>query len=403
MRVIDIWPKWNSVKLPPIYKRHGRECYLDPIRKKLIYITPEEEVRQRVISYLSEVLHVPLRVITCETHLSKYGCKTNKRADLIIHAFNSEDKLFYPIAVIECKSPDVYISDKEVHQVVEYADYLESDYVVIVNGVDIICWHYDKNTDEYVPISDLPDYIELLHGVYDVLPEIGPLPPRTPYDELQNVLEDYYDFNTIGESTDIEKAIPMVNLCECYLDTTHKMTAKKYNNFSLIEDYGIRRVTYGNASGGTFSGDYRSFLIEYNGSTEMVSAALSTYVTYAKPDIVKTCLNVAIDNEKVSHHALQYVIDENMVVGKDEYKFYHHGRIAIGRIGSGKVNELKEFVRSNCPELIDSNQFYLGSLPKNQLWYLDSPVVANFFANLIAYSLIRDAYREYVKNRANKI
>ena len=40
-----------SGKLHPIYKRNGRECYLDPIRKKLIYITPEETARQRVIQY----------------------------------------------------------------------------------------------------------------------------------------------------------------------------------------------------------------------------------------------------------------------------------------------------------------------------------------------------------------
>lgn len=32
--------------LPPTYSRQGKECYLDPIRKKLIYITPEETVRQ---------------------------------------------------------------------------------------------------------------------------------------------------------------------------------------------------------------------------------------------------------------------------------------------------------------------------------------------------------------------
>ncbi len=235
------------------------------------------------------------------------------------------------------------------------------------------------------------------------MPEIGPLPPRTPYDELQNVLEDYYDFNTIGENTVIEKAIPMVNFCECYLDIRHRMPIKKYRNFTLIEDYGMRRASYGDASGGGFSGDYRSFLIEYKNSTEIVSIASSTYTTYAKPDILKTCINVAIDNEKVSHHAVHYVIDDNMIVGKDDYKFYHHGRIAVGRIGSGKVDELREFVQSEIPELITkSGKFYLGTLPKNRLWYLDDPVVAEFFSNLISYSLIRDEYRQYVKNRVNK-
>lgn len=35
--------------LPPVYRRNNRDCYLDPVRQKLIYITPEETVRQQVI------------------------------------------------------------------------------------------------------------------------------------------------------------------------------------------------------------------------------------------------------------------------------------------------------------------------------------------------------------------
>ena len=70
-----------SGKLPPIYKRNGRECYLDPIRKKLIYITPEETVRQSVILYLTDTLHVPIQEIISEQHLSHYGITSKKRAD----------------------------------------------------------------------------------------------------------------------------------------------------------------------------------------------------------------------------------------------------------------------------------------------------------------------------------
>ena len=47
-------------KLPKGYKRNGKECYLDPIREKLIYITPEETVRQKVIIHLTENLQVPI-------------------------------------------------------------------------------------------------------------------------------------------------------------------------------------------------------------------------------------------------------------------------------------------------------------------------------------------------------
>ena len=40
----------ENYSLPAVYKRHNKECYLDPVREKLIYITPEETVRQKMIS-----------------------------------------------------------------------------------------------------------------------------------------------------------------------------------------------------------------------------------------------------------------------------------------------------------------------------------------------------------------
>lgn len=58
--------------LPQIYKRRGKDCYLDPVRQKLIYVTPEETVRQRIISYLINEIEVPKESIFVEKHLSHY-------------------------------------------------------------------------------------------------------------------------------------------------------------------------------------------------------------------------------------------------------------------------------------------------------------------------------------------
>ena len=77
----------SSQPLPKIYSRKGKDCYLDPIRKKLIFITPEETVRQRVISYLLNDLKVPIEMISVEQHLSHYGIKSSLRADILINCF----------------------------------------------------------------------------------------------------------------------------------------------------------------------------------------------------------------------------------------------------------------------------------------------------------------------------
>lgn len=160
---------------------------------------------------------------------------------------------------------------------------------------------------------------------------------------------------------------------------------------------GLRLLSYGNASGGMFQGPYRSFMIDYNGSTEIVSLGFSTYVTAAKPDIVRTCISVAIDNEKDTHHALQLVVDDNVSVVGSKVTFYHHGKIGISNKGSGKIDELRQFVSTLYPEIIDGKRFNLGTLDNNHLWNLDEDDVIKIIENFISYALVRDEYRNFVK------
>lgn len=117
-------------KLPEIYKRNGRDCYLDPIRKRLIYITPEETVRQRVISYLMKDLTVPAEMLQVEEHLSHYGIDSRGRADIVILGLNKE-KNCVPITVIECKAESVMLDEKALIQALDYSDALGSIYTFI--------------------------------------------------------------------------------------------------------------------------------------------------------------------------------------------------------------------------------------------------------------------------------
>ena len=108
---------------------------------------------------------------------------------------------------------------------------------------------------------------------------------------------------------------------------------------------------------------------------------------------------MAIDNEKESHHSLQLVIDDNVRYSGNKFTFYHHGRIAVGNKGSGKVSELRELVNALYPEIISGNQFNLGSLVYDRDWELDDPDVVKLIENLISYALVRDEYRTFVKEQ----
>lgn len=398
---------FEKYRLPKIYKRNGRECYLDPIRKKLIYITPEETVRQRVISYLIDELKVPQEMVLVEEHLSHYGLDTKRRADIIIHAVDDEN-LENPIAVIECKAPEVYLDEKALNQMLDYSNMLCVTYTMVINGNVSFCYKYDETSNQYIPIESFPNYGDMIVGKYhELVPE--EYPDRLHFDELQSYLEETFESmdkddygSDIYKCTPMKIAVPVFNLLEGLLNPYIKMPAGDYGLFELIEDYGVRLRSYGNASGGSYFGPYRSFLVKIGDNTEFYSIGTASSFETGHPERGRTVINVAHDDEKESHHALQLSADDNLEIVGDKVQFYHHGRISIGRMGSGKVAELRQFVEDRCPELIKGNRFYLGTITNDRNWSLDDPEVINVIANLIKYAMIRDEYRDYVKNNRGK-
>lgn len=292
--------------LPEVYKRHGRECYLDPVRQKLIYITPEENVRQRMISYLLVEMNVPKEAILVEEHLSHYGVNSKRRADIIVHGTQNETD--YPILIVECKAPEIYLDEKAHEQVFDYCDALGADYAMVCNGYEMYCYKYSEIKNEYEELNVIPNYQEMLDGKGEIKAR-DELPNRIPFERIeQHLTEVFAQFPEDYFGEDISKSTPMpiakaaFNLQEALYDVRHQIPIGDYGIFKLIEDYGIRMLSYGNAGGGQFFAPYRSFLIEYKGSTEFISFAFSTYGRSEKVSEIKTCMCVAHDNEKETHH-----------------------------------------------------------------------------------------------------
>ena len=389
--------------LPEIYSRKGRECYLDPVRQKLIYITPEETVRQKVISYLIDEVGVPKEAILVEEHLSHYNVDSKRRADIVVHGM--QEDVAYPVLIVECKAPEVYLDEKAHLQVFDYCDALGADYAIVCNGHEMFCYRYSEEKDVYEELSEVPKYEAILNGKGEVKAK-DTLPDRVPFDDIEGYLKEVFaDYPEDYYGVDISKTTPMAiakaafNLQEALYDVRHQIPTGDYGIFRLVEDYGVRLLTYGNAGGGQFFSPYRSFLIEYNGDTEFVSFAFSTYGRTEKEGAAKTCMCVAHDNEKETHHALQLSFDDNVQVVGNTVRFYHSGRIAVGNKGSGKIDELRMFVEERCPGLVDGKRFNMGELENDHLWNIDQPDVMQVVVNCISYALIRDEYREYVKQR----
>ena len=397
----------SKTEFPPIYRRNGRECYLDPVRKKLIYITPEETVRQKVIGYLRSMLNVPEAMLTVEEPLSHYGVNTKDRADIIIQAATKDDNVV-PLAVVECKAPSVPLDEKAFEQVLRYSDSLGCEYFLLINGDTWFSFKYDESGSDYVQIEQLPPYLEMLQGKYVEIKTPCP-PPRISFERLEQELRaEFQDANEndyvgdISQHTPMNLALPLFNFWEGLLDFRTVFPSGDYGLFRLIEDYGVRMLSYGNGSGGTFYGPYRSFLVEVDGNTEFYSLCVTSYWKDGwnlKEKPPKTCICVAHDDEESAHHALQLVAEDNVKVQDNTLSFYHHGRIAVGRIGSGKKAELMDLVRERYPQIIYGDRYYLGSITSDHLLRLDEPDVITLIVNLISYSIIRDEYRQIVKDR----
>lgn len=256
-------------KLPPVYRRSHQDFYLDPIRQKLIPVTPEETIRQHFIAWLIDELGVPKDMLFVEEPLAHYIKNLRGRADIIINAYDKSEDVIYAVAVIECKAPEIFLDDAAFKQMADYADKLNCSYCALTNGEKIFSYYFDEEENRYVEIDELPTYREMLQGEYSPAPIEEP-PPRIAFDELEKFYWDYVGYD-IGEATPETLQIPMTNFCECLLDVEYKFPTRQYKIFRLIEDYGIRNLSIGNSSNNYFFGSYRSFIVEYNGDRKIVS------------------------------------------------------------------------------------------------------------------------------------
>ena len=129
----------------------------DPLRKKEVALTPEEEVRQWCIRVLSEKMQVPPGLMMSEAGF-KLGGK-QFRADILVY-----DRKAQPLMVVECKRPEVELTKEVLEQAVRYNMVLNVRYIIITNGLrTFICRREEKDGNiQYVPAASLPVYSEMI-------------------------------------------------------------------------------------------------------------------------------------------------------------------------------------------------------------------------------------------------
>lgn len=113
-------------------KEQGKTYVFDNFRKKWVVLTPEEHVRQYVLLYLTKKLNYPASRIAVEKQVLVNGL--SKRFDAVV--FDIDHK---PWMIIECKAPDVPITESTLNQLLQYHNKLQCSYWLITNGHQSFC------------------------------------------------------------------------------------------------------------------------------------------------------------------------------------------------------------------------------------------------------------------------
>ena len=99
----------------------------DPLRKKLVALTPEEKVRQWFIGVLRDSAQIPVHMMMSEVAL-KFGDKSY-RADILVYGRDTA-----PLMVVECKREDIQLDREVLEQALRYNLALGVKYIIITNG-----------------------------------------------------------------------------------------------------------------------------------------------------------------------------------------------------------------------------------------------------------------------------
>lgn len=118
------------------------------IRKKWLQLTPEEWVRQHVIRFLTESKNYSKSAINSEIIVETNGMQ--KRADLIVY------KKTTPFIIVECKAPDVNITESVFDQIARYNLKIKADYLMITNGINHYYCQMDFENQRYDFLKELP-------------------------------------------------------------------------------------------------------------------------------------------------------------------------------------------------------------------------------------------------------
>ena len=130
---------------------NSKNYIFDLIRKKHLVLTPEEWVRQNLVSYFINDLNYPKGLIKTESSLKYNNLK--KRSDILIY---NNDMTHYMI--VECKSYKMKLNKSHLNQSAMYNKIYRSRYLMVSNGMEHIVCEYDWENETFKFRNSIPEF-----------------------------------------------------------------------------------------------------------------------------------------------------------------------------------------------------------------------------------------------------
>lgn len=126
----------------------------DEFRNKRIKLTPEEWVRQHFLHYLVRDYAYPKGFIGVELGINVN--RLNRRCDAVVF-----DETGLPLMIIECKAPNVPLTEKTLHQVASYNFKLQVNWLLLTNGLQTVVCYINAMENSIDFLEEIPSYNEI--------------------------------------------------------------------------------------------------------------------------------------------------------------------------------------------------------------------------------------------------
>ena len=391
----------SNYKNPVVEKDdEGKEVFYDKVKGSYRPAKPEEFVRQKFIRFLHKKLEIPYEAMRTEESMAHKIPKNKDRMDISVE--RDTNKGHKIVMVVECKAPEVALTDEVYEQAKKYAEPLKIPVIIVTNGREFDC--IKRNSDNtYEDIPKIPSYEELAdYKNIKTMPIEKYSYERWTYDELHR--EDVLNaerkiMNHIVPETKKDTAIHSLNISECFLDITHKVKNLPLKNYIFEEDEGVYTKIVGHPADDFVVNTRLLKIKDKNGNNRHVGFFVTLNAN--KPEnsstYVHPSLYVSTYFKNTFHNALQLNLDNNMKIEGNHLRFTHNYDMKL------KGQKLKDYVKSkNLFEVNEKEHIILGDINVSGLLYCDTPEMNVFMANLIEYAILRDEYKTIYENNKEK-